>query len=279
MDMDAFSPEIWKHQWDIFISAPYVLMPLLVLALTVGWWIGSKLAGARIEGLHGTIDNLKANIGVLDDRLNFAVDRERDVQHARTELEKQIFELKAQTVLDVSNPGWAATSAKVGAAFTQFSTANNALAAALTEQDLEPDFYAQLERRFPGQADKLKTFVASLRPLGIEPKFGKSLFLRWRRKNGLSLSAGTIEPTGSVWLLKTVTDARALGNQSAGEKYLQTIARLTNGFVKRSENGSIDVRGPDARSLRLPPLIEASSQWKDAIEELINEIAQVESAR
>lgn len=138
----------------------------------------------------------------------------------------------------------------------------------------EPEFYAQLEQRLPGTAERLKAFVSALRPLGIEPEFGKSLFLRWHNANGNTLSVGTIEPTGSIWLLKTITDAKSAGNQAAGERYLEAIANITNGSIKRyDDNGSIDVRGPDERSLRLPALIELSTNWKDAIATLINEIS------
>jgi hypothetical protein len=144
----------------------------------------------------------------------------------------------------------------------------------LTAQGTEPEFYAKLEQRLPGQADKLRAFVASLKPLGLEPKFGKSLSLRWQAEDGSRLSAGTIESSGSIWLLKTVTDARMAGNQSAGERYLETLARLTNGSIKRYDNGSIDVRGPDGRALRLPALIELAPEWKNAIGTLITDTSQ-----
>jgi hypothetical protein len=143
----------------------------------------------------------------------------------------------------------------------------------------EPEFYAQLEQRLRGMSDKLKAFVSSLKPLGVEPEFGKSLFLRWQSPDGTSLSAGTIEPTGSIWLLKTITDARLAGNQAAGEQYLETIARLGNGSIKRSDNGSIDVRGSDDRSLRLPAIIENAPAWRDAIAKLISDTSHSTSVR
>jgi|SRR5665213_417730 len=138
----------------------------------------------------------------------------------------------------------------------------------------EPEFYSQLEQRLPGQADKLKAFIASLRPMGVEPEFGKSLFLRWQSPDGTVLSAGTIEPAGSIWFLKTVTDTRIAGNQPAGERYLEAIAQLVNGSIKRSNNGSIDVRGADERSVRLPVIIESADAWRGAIERLINDTSQ-----
>jgi hypothetical protein len=276
--MDPFSPETWKNQWEVFISAPYLAMPLMVMALMVGWWIGNRLAGARLEGLNGSIDNFKATVENLKERLDFAKDREADVQRARTELEQKVLELKAQIAAGAPNEKLAAASAKVGVAITDFSTANNALTIALTDQNSEAEFYAQLEKRLPGQADKLKAFVGSLKPLDIEPNFGKSLSLRWRTADGLTLSAGTIEPTGNIWLLKTVTDARLAGNQPAGERYLETIARLINGSIKRYGNGSIDVRGPDESSLKLPNLIEFAPVWKDAISKLIDDTRRKRTA-
>lgn len=64
------------------MSAPYVLMALMVLALISGWWIGNKLAGARVEGLKGKIDNLKSYIELQDGRLNSAADSEKNVRGA-----------------------------------------------------------------------------------------------------------------------------------------------------------------------------------------------------
>jgi hypothetical protein len=141
--VDPFNPETWKHQWEAFVTAPYVLMPLVVLALVVGWWIGNKLAASRVEGLNGAIENLKANIDALRARLDLAADREKAVQLARAELEKQVAELKAQIAAGVSNEKLIATSAKVDMAITQFSTANNALATVLTARNLttgSPEF-------------------------------------------------------------------------------------------------------------------------------------------
>jgi hypothetical protein len=134
--MDPFKPETWKQQWDAFMTAPYLLMPLIIAALILGWWIGKRLASAGLDGLNGTIDNLRANIGVLEARLDFASDREKDVHRTSANLEKQIQDLTAQIAAGASNKQLIATSAKVDVAITQFSTANNALATALTAQNM-----------------------------------------------------------------------------------------------------------------------------------------------
>lgn len=137
----------------------------------------------------------------------------------------------------------------------------------------EPEFYAQLEQYQPGQAEKLRAFLASLKPLGIEPEFARSLFLRWQSANDTTISAGTIEPTGSVWLLKAASDARLAGNEPAAQRYLEAVARLAGGSVKRYDTGSVDVRGADGRSLRISALTDHAAEWKDAIGNFMKEIS------
>ena len=95
MDFDL---ETWRHQWDVFRSAPYVILP----ALAIGWFIGQKLSATKITNLKGTITNLNSRIAVLEERLGhakdqatYAKDREEDVRRANAVLEKERDEYKA----------------------------------------------------------------------------------------------------------------------------------------------------------------------------------------
>jgi uncharacterized coiled-coil protein SlyX len=153
MAMDPFNLETWKHQWDVFTSAPYVILP----ALAIGWWIGQKFAGAKIKSLNGTITNLNSQIAVLNsqiavlearleqvkDHLEYVRDREGDVRRANAELEKQRDELRAEIAANAPKERLVATAEKLDVAITQASTANNALAGALTAIDFttaRPEF-------------------------------------------------------------------------------------------------------------------------------------------
>jgi hypothetical protein len=136
----------------------------------------------------------------------------------------------------------------------------------------EPEFYERFDARYLDLSNQLRQFLASLDEIGIEPDFQKSVFLMWPSPQGPVLSAGCIEPTGSVWFLRSLTDARRLGNEAAGIRYLEAIARIVGGAVKSFDNGSVDVRGPDDRSVRISTLLEAPQRWKDAIETFINEM-------
>jgi chromosome segregation ATPase len=144
--MDPFNLESWKHQWDVFTSAPYVILP----ALAIGWGIGQKFAGAKIKSLNGTITNLNSQIAVLEARLEqakehleYVKDREEDVRRAYAELEKGHDELKAQIAANAPKETLVATAEKLDGAITQASTANNSLAVALTAMDFttwRPEF-------------------------------------------------------------------------------------------------------------------------------------------
>jgi hypothetical protein len=132
MAMDPFNLETWKHQWDVFTSAPYVILP----ALVIGWWIGQKFAGANIKSLNGTIAVLEARLEQAKEQLEYVREREGDVRLANAELEKQRDELRAEIATNAPKETLVATAEKLDVAITQASTANDALAVALTAIDL-----------------------------------------------------------------------------------------------------------------------------------------------
>jgi hypothetical protein len=129
--MDPFNPETWKHQWEVFITAPYIIFPLIVVGLIIGWWIGSRLGGAGISGLNATIGNLNTRNEVLEERLRLAADRERDVREKMASLEREFQQWKAQVAADAPRETLAPLTGNVNSAFEQLKTANTALGAAL----------------------------------------------------------------------------------------------------------------------------------------------------
>jgi hypothetical protein len=146
MAMDPFDLETWKHQWSVFSSAPYVLVP----AVALGWWIGQKLGATKVSNLNGTITNLNSRIAILEDRLklandqvSYAKEREEDVRRAYAQLEKQFDTLKEQIAANAPKETLATTAEKLDVAITQASTANNAVTVALKAVDLtigSPEF-------------------------------------------------------------------------------------------------------------------------------------------
>lgn len=137
----------------------------------------------------------------------------------------------------------------------------------------EPEFYNQLADRFPELPAQLKAFVESLSPLGIQPEFGRSLFLRWQGADGDILSAATVEPTGSVWLSKAASDARSVGRTEAGETYLQTVADLVGGSLRRS-GSSVEARDAADKAIRISALMTHADKWRDAIATFVERLRE-----
>jgi len=47
---DMFNPDAWKHQWEAFMKAPYIVFPILILAMTAVWLIrGERIAVLEAE--------------------------------------------------------------------------------------------------------------------------------------------------------------------------------------------------------------------------------------
>lgn len=135
----------------------------------------------------------------------------------------------------------------------------------------EPEFYTQMAARFPDLPSQLSSFIESLKDIGIQPEFGKSLFLKWQSSSGAIFSSATIEPNGSVWLGRTATEARNAGNPTAGERYLQDVAGFIGGTLRRNGN-SLEIRDAFDKAPKLFELLAHAAEWKAAIGKLISSL-------
>src|SRR5205809_654557 len=87
--VDVSDPAIWKQQWSAFMSAPYIMLPLLAVVAVVAWWFRGKMS-------EGTIAGLRERIALFDDRLKFAADKGASANQAKDEVEKQFQAYKAE---------------------------------------------------------------------------------------------------------------------------------------------------------------------------------------
>ena len=122
--LDKLDPEIWKQQWDAFMSAPYIMLPLLAVVALVAWWFRGKMSKA-------TIDGQRERIALFDDRLKFAADKAASANQAKDEVEKQFQAYKAEVARNTGQTSLAARAAKVNAAIEELSAANNAVSSAI----------------------------------------------------------------------------------------------------------------------------------------------------
>jgi|SRR5450631_3125589 hypothetical protein len=123
--MDVFNPDTWKQQWTAFMSAPFIMLPLIAGAVWVGWW----LRGTKSEG---KIAGLDERIAVFEDRLKLAAEQSASADRAKDEVEKQFQAYKAEVAAKAEYDVLAATAAKVEAAIDDLESANNAVSSAVS---------------------------------------------------------------------------------------------------------------------------------------------------
>ena len=117
----------------------------------------------------------------------------------------------------------------------------------------------------------MKKFLQDVAPLGVEAEFRKSLVLRWDASPDFDASLGYIDSSGKVWLSSGWNSANRLGNPVAGDRYLEAVAALIGGSVKRYEKNWPEVVGANGRATDVASLFTASSGWISAMATLISD--------
>jgi hypothetical protein len=135
----------------------------------------------------------------------------------------------------------------------------------------EQEFYDQLEQRRPRIGQELRSFVSSIADIGVVPEFRKSLVLRWNASPDFAASPGFIETNGAVWLSSGWGSAKRLGHAQAGEDYLNSIAKIVGGHVRRPEKNWPDVTSATGRQIDVAELLKNPELWKKAIAKLIED--------
>jgi hypothetical protein len=118
MAFDVSDPNEWERQWNVIWSAPFVVLPVMVIAGLAGWWLqGTKSAG---------------KISVLEERLKFAADKSEIASQAEDELKKQIQTLETAIAAKADNDSLIKLAAEVKEGFAKLETANNAVSSTVS---------------------------------------------------------------------------------------------------------------------------------------------------
>src|SRR4051812_27054757 len=107
--------DVWKRQWEALMSAPYIIVPLLVLMFAFAWWLRGHTKKDEIAGL-------RERMTVFEDRLKLAAEKAGSANEAKNEVEKQFQALKTEVAK--ADTATLALIAKVDAALTRLSSAN-----------------------------------------------------------------------------------------------------------------------------------------------------------
>jgi hypothetical protein len=108
-----FTSQFWHDQWDVIAKAPYLIVPLLLIAGFVGW----KWKGANDEG---EIRELKA-------RDEFNKDQLKSLGDAKAELGEELKQLKTQLASNAPKQDTLAVAAKMDAALTKLGPSSSDL--------------------------------------------------------------------------------------------------------------------------------------------------------
>lgn len=135
----------------------------------------------------------------------------------------------------------------------------------------QADFYERLELKVPGVKAPLQAFVDDMDGVGIVGEYGRSLILRWHPSPDVTASAGYVDGYGAVWLGDAYLSAVKLGNERAGNEYLQTLASAIGGTVQRYEGGTSAprVKCQNGQTVNVTKLLRHAPEWKAAIEKLL----------
>jgi hypothetical protein len=78
-----------EQGWDTLTSYPDLFVAVVVLASAGTWWLFRQISKGEVNGL-------RAQIGVLEERLRFAADRFQNLAEEKGRLEEQVRKLDAQ---------------------------------------------------------------------------------------------------------------------------------------------------------------------------------------
>jgi hypothetical protein len=68
------SPEMWKKEWTAFTSAPYIILPFIVVGWLAGWWFRGKMSKETIVGFREGVAAINERLKLANDRLDRAKD-------------------------------------------------------------------------------------------------------------------------------------------------------------------------------------------------------------
>jgi len=141
----------------------------------------------------------------------------------------------------------------------------------------EPEFYEELAAKRPELPMRLKAFVDDLSDIGIHPEFGRSLSLRWQPSADVAMSAGYIEARGGTfWAGVAWGSANRAGRVSAGEAYLEEIANIVRGHIRRYDKSPPEALDAKGKGIDVALLLDAAPRWKMALSRFVAQMASVD---
>jgi hypothetical protein len=137
----------------------------------------------------------------------------------------------------------------------------------------EAEFFDNLAIRRPELVEPLKAFLSELSDVGIAPEIGRTAKLLFSPTPDTTATAGYIESNGKVWLQGAAAAANRLGLPDAGENYLQAVADIIGGQVRRYEKSAPEVVDAAGKGTDLAVLVAHTERFKNAIASFVVALA------
>ncbi|TXN72840.1 hypothetical protein [Methylobacterium sp. WL6] len=137
----------------------------------------------------------------------------------------------------------------------------------------EPEFYEVLEQRRPGLAAQLHPFMDGLSEIGVIPEYRRSVVLRWQAGPDTVGSLGYIDTDGRGSFGDAWNTAVKLGRADVGDRYLDQLASLASGSVRRSDKSVPRVLGADGKTVDVVQLLHQPLAWHEAISLFVRSLA------
>jgi hypothetical protein len=142
----------------------------------------------------------------------------------------------------------------------------------------EAKYFDLLENMDPGAAAPFKTFLESLADTGVAPEYQQSVVLRFALPSGAAASAGWVRTDGTVYVADAHYFAEKVGRREIGQRYLDAVAAIAGGTVRRYEKGHPEVFEREGGSLRVSLLLRDAAGWRGLIATFINELRTATTA-
>jgi hypothetical protein len=141
----------------------------------------------------------------------------------------------------------------------------------------EGEFFDHMQTKRPDVVGPFQSFLATLGEIGVTPEIGKTARLRFAPSPDTSATAGYVEANGKLWTQGAWSAANRLGRPDAGDRYLQTVADIIGGQVRRYEKAAPEVVDVEGHGADLAVLLTRADRWKQAIAELSTALATADA--
>jgi len=134
----------------------------------------------------------------------------------------------------------------------------------------EAKYFDLLASKHPGAVKPLAAFLASLSEIDVVPEYRRSVVLRFLLSPGVRASAGYVDINGGTYITDAYYYANKHGCNKAGQRYLDTVATIAGGAVRRYEKAPPEVIMESGASLDVTALLQDAAGWKNAIVQLVS---------